>query len=137
MNANNDASVILLTYKGKVLLLLEEIAPVRSVLDTWSFISGAKNKKESFEEAIIRQVKTEMQVQLDGVTLLSHWTYDGRKKYFYHALLSDKDVNNIQRSEARTIDFFTLKEIEKIKLEPLTRLFIEKHRKYLEDLCGN
>lgn len=137
MTSNKDASLILLTYKGKVLLLLEEIAPIRSALDIWSFIAGAKNKKESFEEAIIRKVQDEMQIKLDSVTFLSNWTYDGCKKYFYHALLTDKDVNNIQRSEARTIDFFTLKEIEKIKLEPLTRLFIEKHRIVLEELCGN
>lgn len=137
MNANNDASVILLTYKGKVLLLLEESTPVRSSLDTWSFIAGTKNKKESFEEAILRKISDEMQIQLESVTFLSNWTYDGQKKYFYHALLSDKDVNNIQRSEARTIDFFTLKELDKVKLEPLTKLFIEKHRDILETLCGN
>lgn len=135
--ANKDGSLILLTYKGKVLLLLEESTPVRSASDVWSFIAATTIKKESFENAIIRQVKNEMQIHLPSVTFLSNWTYDGRKKYFYHALLSDKDVNNIQRSEARTIDFFTLKELEKVKLEPLTKLFIQKHRDLLENLCGN
>lgn len=134
---NKDGSLILLTYKGKVLLLLEESSPVRSASDVWSFIAATTVKKESFENAIIRQVKEEMQIHLAAVTFLSNWTYDGRKKYFFHASLTDKDVNNIQRSEARTIDFFTLKELEKVKLEPLTKLFIQKHNDLLQSLCGS
>ncbi|MEN9406800.1 MAG: hypothetical protein RLZZ455_16 [Candidatus Parcubacteria bacterium] len=134
---NKEGSIILLTYKGKVLLFLEESTPIRSSSDVWSFIMGVKRKKETFEDAVVRAVFESMQIKLSEVTLLSNWVYDGEKKYFYHALLSDKDVNNIQRSEARTIDFFTLRELEKVKLEQITKLFIEKHRSLLEELCGN
>lgn len=137
MTTNVDASVILLTYKGKVLLLLEENTPIRSKLDVWTFISGVKKKTDSFEKAIIRKVDAEMQIKLPAVAFLSNWTYDGKKKYFYHAQLTDKDVNNIQRSEARTIDFFTLKEIEKMQLDPLTKLFVAKHKDFLDRLCAN
>ncbi len=137
MTVNKDASVILLTYKGKILLLLQENSPIRSTRDVWTLLSGVKNKNESFEDAIVRKIKVEMQISVPSVEFLSNWNYDGKKKYFYRASLTDQQVNNILREEGQAIGFFSLQELAKLPLENLTKLFIAKHRDLLENLHTN
>lgn len=126
----HDASLILLTYKGKILLMHRDSSPITQ--NPWTLIEGEKEKHVSFEQTIFRKVQKETKVKLAKIHLLSVSLFDNRQKYFYHADLTDKDVNAMQRDEQQTLQFFTLREVDKLTLTPSTRTLLSKHRTFLE-----
>lgn len=92
------------------------------------FISGIKGGKESFEKAIRRAVTKETGIALQTVQLLSHTEAD----YFFHAQLSDADVNNMVRCDGQLLEFFSLKDLDQLLLSEGTKVFITKHKDVLE-----
>lgn len=128
-----DSSIILLTYKGKVLLtMMRDNKQAFLKQGTWSFIGSLKEGNESLEESILREVKGETHITLFGVEFLSSVLYEDRTNYLYHAALTDDNVNNIERDEGRSLDFFSVQELEKLPLTTSTRLFLDKYRFLLE-----
>ena len=111
--------LILLTYKGKALLMYKTDSANDSEQHEWCFIGGEKAEDESFEEAMSRRVIMEANIKIEDVEYLS--------KSCYHARLTDDNVNNIKRDERQLLDFFTLREVQKLHLSQATKLFIEKH----------
>ena len=103
----------------------------------WCFIGGVKEKDKSFEETIFRDVEREANIKLAKVELLSELIYKNRRKHFYHAKLSDENVNDIKREDGQTLDFFTPQELEKLPLTSSTRLFLIKHKTLLETVPSN
>ena len=122
--ADISPSLILLTYKGKALLMHKQ----KSVLDEerhpWSFISGVFNEKESLEKTLMRRVYAEMGIRIENVELVSDSCY--------HASLTDDNVNSIRRSEHQLLDFFTLKDLKKLFLSSDTYQFVQKHGSLIE-----
>src|SRR5664280_1514582 len=112
-------TLILLTYKGKVLLMHKQKSVIDEEKHPWSFVSGVKDKNESFEKAMIRRVHKEMGIKIDNIEFVS--------QSCYHARLTDYDVNNIKRSENQLLDFFSLKEAKKLFLSSETAKFILNH----------
>ena len=123
-----DQSIILLTYKGKVLLMHKDYILATLDQNPWHFISGAKEKDESFEETIQREVEKETSIHLKTIELVEH----DDNKYFYHTHLTDDNVNNIVRRDGKILEFYSLKEVDKLSLSLSTKLLIGKHR----DLLG-
>jgi NADH pyrophosphatase NudC (nudix superfamily) len=133
MVKKSETSIIVLTYKGKVLLtMMRDSRQALLKQGAWSFISGLKEKNESFEESIVREVEGEMHILINGVEFLSSLFCENRTNYLYHAALTDDNVNNIERDEGKSLDFFSLQELKKLPLTPSTRLFIERHKDLLE-----
>lgn len=118
MDDKSSIGLILLTYKGKALLMYKTDSPIDAKKHEWCFIGGEKNDKESFEEALLRKVEIEASIKVDGVELVS--------ENFYHARLTDDNVNQIKRGERQLLDFFTLGEMQKLHLEASTKSFISK-----------
>ena len=85
----------------------------------WSFISGVKEKKETFEKTMYRRVEKEMGIKIENIEFVS--------ESFYHARLTDDNVNKIIRTENQLLDFFTLKELQKLFLSNATAKFISQH----------
>lgn len=123
-----DQSIILLTYKGKVLLMHKDYILATLDQNPWRFISGVKEKDESFEETIQREVEKETSIQLKTIELVEQ----DEKKYFYHTNLTDDNVNNIVRRDGKILEFYSLKELDKLSLSLSTRLLIARHK----DLLG-
>ncbi len=119
MDSKSPQSLILLTYKGKVLLMYKSNSPVDKEKHEWCFIGGIKDKRESIESALYRWVKKEIGVQIETVEFVSDSCY--------HARLTDDNVNRIKRSEGQLLDFFTLKEVRKLFVSNATEQFISKH----------
>lgn len=119
MDDKINSSLILLTYKGKVLLMYKSNSAIDKEQHNWTFIGGRKAQGESFEQAMSRRVSVEASIKVEDVEYLS--------KSCYHARLTDDNVNNIQRDEMQLLDFFTLKDAQKLPLSYATKLFIEKH----------
>ena len=119
MDDKIPSSLILLTYKGKVLLMYKMNSAIDAEKHEWCFIGGGRGEKESYEQALSRRVEIEANIKIEDVEFLS--------ESCYHASLTDDNVNNIRRDEGQLLDFFTLREIQKLTLSEATKLFIDKH----------
>lgn len=119
MNDKIVRSLILLTYKGKILLMYKSNSSVDQEKHLWSFIGVAKVKGESFEEALARRVEKETGIKIGDVEFVSDSCY--------HSELSDDNVNQMQRAEFQSLDFFSLKDIKKLSLSQATEQFLSKH----------
>ena len=113
------SGLILLTYKGKVLLMHKEKSVIDEEKHPWCLIGGIKGKKESFEQALSRRVQNETGIKIENIEYVS--------EFCYHANLTDADVNNIQRKEHQLLDFFTPRELSKLFLANSTQVFLTKH----------
>lgn len=119
MDDKVSRSLILLTYKGKVLLMNKNNGPMDTSKHAWTFIEGTGNEKGSFEKALIKQVEHEMGIKIDNVEQVS--------ESYYHAILTDDNVNNIERSDNQLLDFFNPRELDDLLLSAPTQQFIQKH----------
>lgn len=127
-----DSCLILLTYKGKILLLQQDDILNQFENNSWHFIERIKNKNETVEKAIIREVEHQTQLILDSVSFVTSVFYNDRTEYLFHARLTDNHVNSIKREEGNILQFFTLPELKNLHLGKTTKLFISKYKALLE-----
>lgn len=111
--------LILLTYKGKVLLMHKQKSVIDEEKHPWTFIGAVKAKNESYEDLLKKRVQKEMGIKIDNITSIS--------EFCYHANLTDENVNSIKRSEHQLLDFFSPSEVNKLFLSFSTQEFISKH----------
>ena len=111
--------LILLTYKGKVLLMHKQNSVIDEEKHPWSFISGVNDKKETFEKVLARRVQKETGIKLENIEFVAD--------YCYHARLTDDNVNKMKRAENQLLDFFDLKEVKKLFLSSETAKFLLNH----------
>lgn len=126
--------LILLTYKGKILLLQRENIINTENTHAWHFIKKERANDASAETTIIQEVRNETQVLLDNVTLISKIIYGNTIQYLFHSQLSDKNVNNIKRGEGRLLQFFGLNELNKLQIQPSTKMFFLNDKSFFENL---
>jgi len=119
MEGDNPQGLILLTYKGKVLLMHKRNGPGDEEQHPWTFIGVILDKKESFENALAKRVKKETGIKIENIEFIS--------ESYYHARLTDDNVNNIERGENQLLDFFSPKEVAKLLLSKPTSQFLSKH----------
>ena len=100
----------------------------------WKFVGGIREANESFQEAIVKRVFSITGLKLNGIEHLSTITTDKERKYLYHAKLTDKDVNNIERANGFLLQFFTIKEIDLLTLSTTTQIFVDRHREFIENV---
>lgn len=119
MDGKTSRGLILLTYKGKALLMNKSNSSIDKEKHPWCFIGGVKGETESFESAMRRRVEMEAGIEIENVEVVS--------ETYYHARLTDDNVNKIKREENQLLDFFTLKDLRKLFLSNTTAQFISKH----------
>jgi ADP-ribose pyrophosphatase YjhB (NUDIX family) len=132
-----NESLVLLTYKEKILLMIRNYVFNSGLQKTWRMIGGEKGNNESFEKTITRCIKEEMKIEISGVKLLLIAPSDDRNTYFYHGKLTDNNVNFIQRAEGQELQFFDLKELDKIQLATSANLFFAQNKNIVEELLAN
>ncbi len=128
MNTAIDSCLILLTYKGKVLLLQQDDIFKQLQNNTWHLIEKRTTQDQSTQEAITQEVERETHIRLEDVSLLMSMSSQNRREYLFHAQLTDSDVNRIQRAEGRIIQFFTLRELKKLPLAASTNYFLTEDK---------
>lgn len=132
-----NETLILLTYKEKILLMIRNYVFNSGLQKTWRMIGGTKENSESFEKAITRCVREEMNIEINDVKLLLVSLSDEKNTYFYHGKLTDNNVNFIERAEGQEIQFFDLKELDKLHLAASANLFFRQNRNIVEELLVN
>lgn len=140
MANKNDLSLIILTYKNKVLLRLHNTDPLalsiqsNSKKNVWSFLSVSREKNKTLKTSIIAKVERETGIKLDGATLLLDSVTDVNNKHFFHASLNDDNVNSMHREDGETLQFFALKELTQLNLTVSTKSFIENNSSMIQGL---
>lgn len=132
-----NESLILLTYKEKILLMIRNYVFNSGLAKIWRMIGGEKGNNESFEKTIARYIKEEMNIKISGIKLLLVAPSNDKNTYFYHGKLTDNNVNLIERSEGQELQFFDLKELDKLQLSASTNLFFIQNRNAVEELLVN
>ncbi len=99
--------------------MYKKTSPIDEIKNAWSFIAAIKNSKEPLMNTLVKVVEKEMGIKLDSVEKVTD--------NFYHARLSDDNVNQIKRDEDQLLDFFTPKDLEKLSLSNSTADFISKY----------
>ena len=105
-------TVVVIQNEGKVLLGRRNMEPARGL---WSFISGYVDRGEKVEEAAIREVKeeTNLDVQLEG--LIGIYSANGNPHVViaYQASILNNDISGLlaQPEEVSELAFFSLEEI--------------------------
>jgi len=132
-----NESMILLTYKEKILLMIRNYVFNSGKQKIWNMIGGEKENNESCEKTIIRKIKEEMNIKINDVKFLLITPSYNRKIYFYHGKLTDNNVNSIERAEGQELQFFDLKELGKMQLAPPASLFFAQNKNVVEDLLAN
>lgn len=117
---NSSSGLILLTYKGKVLLMHKQNSVIDQENHPWGLISCIKEKTQTFEVILAKRVQKEMGIKINNVECVS--------EFYYHARLTDDNVNQITRSENQLLDFFTPKEVDKLFLSSQTANFLAEHK---------
>jgi hypothetical protein len=119
MDDKISLNLILLTYKGKALLMYRSDSAIDDKQHDWSFIGERNSMGKSTKEAIKKRVEKETGIRVEKVEYLSD--------SFYYTQLTDDDVNNIKRDECQLLDFFTLNDIQKLQLSYQTKQFVQKY----------
>jgi ADP-ribose pyrophosphatase YjhB (NUDIX family) len=124
--------IIILTYKNKILIMHTENNPLFLNEVVWRFIGRNKEKGKSMEDTILREVDRQIGIKLPKVEFLSTIKEDTTEKHYYHGRLTDAQVNNMNRDKGQTIQFYSMRELEKIPVSPSTRYFINQHSDIFE-----
>jgi hypothetical protein len=119
MDDKTNLNLILLTYKGKALLMYKTDSAIDEKKHDWTFIVERNSTGKNNRESIKKQVEKETGIKVDNVEYLSD--------SFYYTQLTDDNVNNIKRSEGQLLDFFTLSDIQKLQLTFQTKQFVQKY----------
>lgn len=125
MSSTLNSCSILLTYKDKVLLLQKDDVLNTLSDNTWHFIERLFKQNASVKKAIIQEVEQKIKIKLQDVNLLMADSSD-EEEFFFHAMLTDNQVDIIERKEGSIHQFFSVSELSKIKLKDSTkRLLLE------------
>lgn len=137
MIRKSSESLIFLTYKEKILLMIHNYVFNSGLKKIWCMIGGKKQNNESYEKTIVRKIKEEMNIEVGAIKLLSISPLDDKDIHFYHGKLTDNNVNRIERAEGQELQFFSLKELDKLQLAASASLFFTQHRGAVEELLIN
>lgn len=137
MIQKSSESLIFLTYKEKILLMIRNYVFNSGLKKIWCMVGGKKENNESFDKTITRKIKEEMNIKISNVKLLLISPSHDSDIHFYHGKLTDNDVNLIERAEGQELQFFNLKELDKLQLASSANFFFTRHRNTVEELLVN
>jgi 8-oxo-dGTP diphosphatase len=108
--------------------------------DKWTVPGGLVELAESPEQAVIRETKEEVGLEVEGpilIDVVSNVDYDEAGKVKYHYIIIDyflhvKKGDAKAASDAQELRWVPLGEVEKLDLTPSFRRFFRYNRKKLE-----
>ncbi|MCW8966726.1 MAG: NUDIX domain-containing protein [Candidatus Pacearchaeota archaeon] len=110
------AKIILTNNEDKALLQLRDKKHSHS--GCWSLFGGHIDGSETPVEALIREIKEEINYTLKNYKLIKEtFVEDFGKVYWFHGLI-DVELSELTLIEGDDFNFFTYEEILKLKLAP-------------------
>lgn len=127
-----------LVFQSKILLVQRENLPNISYPNFWNLPGGGIDETETAQQAIIRELKEEVNLESLPLISLGQDSYkDGNLVTKYFAQLTEEQKNSVQiLEEGQAFGFFTIDEIMQMEIIPNLRTYIELNRLKLEKLLS-
>lgn len=118
----NEISLVVLYNKEKK-LLMQNRKNISKFGEEWAFFGGKLEKGESPEDAIIREIKEELNYNLDNYKYIKKFRnkVNGSIIHVFTAPFSG-DLSQFTLGEGEGMKLFSLKEFKKLKLTPGTQM---------------
>ena len=100
------SSIIFINDTGQILLFLRDNKPDLPYPNMWDVPGGHVEANESPEKCIIREMKEEMDLDIDEFDLFSTIEFDDRIEYTFWAK-ADFDIDKIELMEGQQLKWFT------------------------------
>ena len=111
----NGASIIFINYKNEILLLLRDNIPTIPYPNMWDLPGGHVEDNESPEKCIVREMKEELNINLDRFNPFSVDEFSDRVEYTFWKKVNF-DISQVKLNEGQMIRWFTETEAMKTKL---------------------
>jgi 8-oxo-dGTP diphosphatase len=126
----------LILYESKLLLLLRDDKPTIPNPNSWQAIGGHVDHGEDYDDAIIREIKEETNLSPKNIKYIGKLHTNEFTLALYLVRLSAKEVTDLKLgNEGQAVRFFTIDEIEELRLSANSRLFFSKYKGELTKLC--
>ena len=120
----------IVSYKGKILLILRDNKPDIPYPNTWEFTGGGKEENETLEEAGIREMYEELGVKPKDFTFLGVEIYSGRQAGRFISKLNEQEYKTIHLgNESQKYGFFTVEECLVMNMVPSLKEFLVRNKK--------
>ncbi len=131
----------LIVHNKKVLMLLRDDSPQIPSPNCWQLIGGHLEVGESPREALIREVKeeTHLQIEANEPIKIGKIVILGKQEHFlYWIKLAQEKVADVRLGdEGQAVDFFSVEELEKVKMGQFDRSYFQKVKAGLKNLMEN
>jgi len=109
-------SVIILEKEGKFLLQLRADSPKINHPNTWGLFGGNIEEGETPIEAIIREIKEELELELkeESIEKVNEFISEKRDIFIFKTTL-EKNLSEIKLNEGQDMKLFSLEEIFKLE----------------------
>lgn len=125
------ADIILLNSKKEVLLYLRDDIPTIPSPNCWAFLGGYIEEHESPIEAVCRELREEIDLDLKEVKFFKYYSWAECDEYiFWHQI--DLDLKHIHLTEGQGIAYFSQLELLNIPLASHYRTILAEFFDYWE-----
>ena len=112
---------VIIFYDEKKRILLQDRRGISKFGEEWGFFGGGIEKNETPEESVIREVKEELDYQLDNYSFLKEVHYVTPEfnitLYAFIAPLKDK-LKKFNQKEGKGMKLYSIEQAKKLKMVP-------------------
>jgi len=110
----NSAGIIIENNEGKLLLQLRD-DKVKKFPNCWVLLGGALEGDETPEEAVKREIKEEIGIEIENLKYFKNFNYEYITQSFFYKKMN-LDLGKIDLKEGKEIKFFSKEDIGNLSL---------------------
>lgn len=113
----SGVSVVLINKRGEILLHLRDDKPTISYPNHWALVGGGVDGAETPCEALVREIKEEIALNLVNFCLLREYTHRNKREYAFLGEIN-VELSNLKLNEGREVRFFEPSQLINLKIRP-------------------